>query len=69
MDEDYVYALQASARARMGGARWWKVFLLKRRAKARRHAHMAAFDCVGPAGSLLLPSLLTSLSFSFLFFK
>jgi len=33
-DEDYGEALQARARARMGGARRWKVFLLKRRAKA-----------------------------------
>ena len=43
VDEDYGKALQACARARMGGARQQNVFLLMCKATAWRHAHMAAF--------------------------
>ena len=33
-NEDYGKALQECARARLGGARWWNVFLLMCKAKA-----------------------------------
>ena len=73
VDEDYVYALQARARARMGGARQQNVFLLMCKARAWRHAHMAAFDSCGSYRLTLTPflahlSFFSSFSFYFHFF-
>ena len=67
VDEDYVYALQASARARMGGARQQNVFLLMCKARAWRHAHMAAFDSCGSCRLTLTPFLAHFSIFSFIF--
>ena len=70
-DEDCGEILQVHARARLGGSRRRNCVLLKYTATGRRHVHLAAFDFVDLAGSLLLPSSLTSLffsSFSFSFF-
>ena len=69
VDEDYVYALQASARARMGGARQQNVFLLMCKATTWRHKYMAVFDSCGSCRFTLTPLLAHFSLFFYLFFS
>jgi len=70
--------LYKRARARWGGAKWWKVFLLKCNATTWRHAHKTVFDMCRASWLTLTPFLShspyfykypsLSLFFLFLFF-